>query len=134
MTALGRVESMKAHIWMRTEHPGRFILQWWSAEDSGKRYDMSVEIPEYNERDNTSCVQIPQAEEPALQPLTRYFYQVSDEASGTLLGQGTFETAPKDENQTPERFSVAVMSCNNQPFDARGRVLPASAQMLKAAR
>jgi Cu/Zn superoxide dismutase len=62
-----------------------------------------------------------------------YRFQVVHIESGREIGSGRFETAPASSKDAPERFSFAIMSCN-QPFNKNGGISRSSTRMLKALR
>lgn len=124
--AIGSVTAHTARLWMRSEKPGRLRVSWQG--ESGESGEAALEIAQENERDNTGTVQLPAAGR--LRPLTRYFYRVVHE-SGHALGEGSFITAPDCAAATPEKFSIAFMSCH-QPFDENGEILPEAQEMMRA--
>lgn len=131
IVAVGRIDPDAAQVWMRTHQPGRFIIRWWPEGEEDAAEEHPFEIPADNERDNTWAVRLPAAGG-ALRSLHRYHFRVTA-AAGRLVGQGRFETAPRTAVDTPTRFSIGIMSCN-QPFDDEGRVREKDQKMLLAAR
>jgi alkaline phosphatase D len=102
-------------------------LSWQPKHDRGRSGQAEAEITEENVTDNTITL-----DAEGLEPLTTYDFEVVSHA-GEVVGRGGFETAPDGAGQTPEKFSFAVMSCN-QPFNRNGRVYPGAGQMLEAAK
>lgn len=134
MVSVSTIKSNSARLWIRSEKPGTLCLRWWknsNQEDIQKEY---IEIKEENKNDNTYSAGLPiTSENKLLEPLTQYSYEVKHTADDHLIGAGTFETAPAHMDQTPSRFSIALMSCN-QPFDEDGSVRLEAVQMLRAAK
>lgn len=134
MVAIGAVGPDWVRLWCRAAEPGRLTAAVWPHDDATARIEASTVLAADNRRGNTCALQLPaQPGRAGLKPLTRHRFCVLHEASGRELGAGSFETAPASAADTPERFSIAVMSCH-QPFDHAGRVMPGSEQMLRAAR
>jgi alkaline phosphatase D len=129
MVAVGAVGAHSARLWMRAERPGRLQVRWWPDDQAHDVAETSVVVPGDDARDHTCSIEITDA----LAPLRHYRFRVVHAADEHLLGEGCFETAPAKPQDTPERFSVAVMSCH-QPFDEQGYVRPSAVQMLRAAR
>lgn len=128
--AVGRVEARCAQLWMRTRRAGPYAVHWWPEDAPQRAACLRLEVPEDNERDNTCAVSLP-GEGPALAPLHRYRFRVTGD--DRVVGEGRFETAPEHPDETPERFSFGIMSCN-QPFDAHGYVCDDARRMLRATR
>ena len=66
-----------------------------------------------------------------LRPLSVYRFRIVHEASGQIIGEGRFETAPAQIGDTPSRIAIALMSCN-QPFDRNGVPKTRAEQMYHA--
>jgi alkaline phosphatase D len=132
MVAIGAVEARSARLWMRTERPGTLNVCWWPEDDPHMTAQGDIYIPEVNTRDNTFSVQVPEdfPSASALTPLRSYCFRVMHRSSGACIGAGRFATAPAHLTETPERFSLALMSCH-QPFDENGVLTPQSEQMLR---
>ncbi|MFZ0390844.1 MAG: hypothetical protein WAN36_10340, partial [Calditrichia bacterium] len=135
MVSIGRVDSDAARIWVRVQQSGRLQILWNEKNNSGNPYEDFLEIPENNRRDNTGSIRIPgeKGNAPPLKSMTEYEVQVRHTGDGHLVGKGRFETAPQSPAETPERFSLAVMSCN-QPFGEDGSQRPNADHMLQAAK
>ncbi len=135
MVAVGKVDPHSARLWLKSHGTGRHRVKWWSETDAGGGGETVVEIPEENPRDNTASLLVPPKEDvgAALSPLTPYRFRIIREADGNIVGEGRFETAPESVDQTPRRFSVALMSCH-QPLDKNGEITPAAGRMLRAVR
>lgn len=124
--AIGRMGPDRARLWVRSEVAGRLHLSWQS--DSAEGGERSIEIPQNNDADNTAAIDLPVTGK--LRSLTRYRYRVTHERGGAI-GEGEFETAPASAAETPEKFSIALMSCH-QPFNADGTFLEDSQAMVRA--
>ena len=132
MVAVGSVTAATARVWIRSHRPGRIRLDYWRRGDADSARGVETEIPDDAVADRTTCIALPEGGEPGgLRPAARYDFRVVHESGGAAIGQGSFETAPRDADSAPARFSMALMSCN-QPFDNHGRVLAASTDMLAA--
>lgn len=124
--AIGRIGAHNARLWFRSGTPGRVAIEWeGEGGDSGRA---SAEIAHENDGDNTGAVEIPGSGR--LRPLARYFYRARHE-DGHILGEGNFVTAPASAAETPEKFSIALMSCH-QPFDDNGEIMADASAMLRA--
>ena len=127
MVAVGAVTSHSARIWLRSHKHGSIVLDWKSEDSPKIQGRKNAVVSKENQTDNTLTIDIT-----GLEARTLYNFYVLRE-NNELLGQGRFETAPDSEIDTPERFSFAIMSCN-QPFDRQGRVYKEAGQMLRAIR
>lgn len=134
MVAIGAIDAHWARLWVRSDRPGALIVRWWRKGEERYFEETRLEIVEENERDNTCSVQLPPdfTKGGRLIPLCRYGFRVTRLADGHILGEGSFETAPGHPEQTPSRFSIALMSCH-QPFTRKGAVAKKAVQMLRAA-
>lgn len=131
MAAVGLVAPRKVRLWMRTRRPGNVRVSWSQENSSLPEFERILVVPEGSERDNAYAFEVPGEAGPGLLPLTRYRYRISHVSDGELIGEGHFETAPERPADTPDRFSVAVMSCN-QPFSKEGRIVISAREMLTA--
>lgn len=132
MVAVGLVTPASARVWIRSARSGRIRIDYWLQGDTGSTRRADALIADESRADHTTCVSLPAGrDEPPLRAATRYAFRVVHAASGTPLGEGGFDTAPRNARSAPPRFSIALMSCN-QPFDDSGRVLPAGVDMLTA--
>lgn len=131
MTAVGAVTSRSARIWLRSERPGNLKI-CWRPQAGGPEGEKRFAIEEDNLGDNTCAVDLPdESEQMALNPLTSYRYEVERDDNAEKIGEGLFETSPTSVEETPSKFSIALMSCN-QPFDSTGKVCKEARQMLRA--
>ena len=128
LVSIGLVEPYEVRLWIRSTKPGRLIVYWWPEELVSRSNQLFVDIHPSNDTDNTATVQVG----PGLTPAARYGYRVTRDDDQHVLGEGVFETAPAHPDETPARFSIALMSCN-QPFNKDGSVNEISLQMLRAA-
>ncbi|ADE15203.1 Phosphodiesterase/alkaline phosphatase D-like protein [Nitrosococcus halophilus Nc 4] len=134
MVSVSAVKARSARLWIRSERPGILRLRWWKMGDQENAQEGYIEIEYENKNDNTRSVELPlTVDNLFLEPLTWYVYEVKNVADDQLIGVGSFETAPDHPDQTPHRFSIALMSCN-QPFNEDGSVRLESIQMLRAAK
>lgn len=127
MAAVGAVSEREARIWIRNPEPERPSIQWWPADDPESSVRCAFPAAPLAERDFTASVRLT-----GLRPLTRYRFRVAGRGDRTV-GEGGFETAPDGPENTPPRFSVALMSCN-QPYTPRGTVPEAVEEMFAAVR
>jgi alkaline phosphatase D len=133
MVAVGLVEARAVRLWMRSERTGNLHLRWWPDGDAQACSQVDICVPVTNACDNTLSVRIPD-DFPSTQPLTPlrpYRFRVTHEADGQLVGEGRFTTTPERPEDTPARYAIALMSCN-QPFDEHGVLTAPSDQMLRA--
>jgi alkaline phosphatase D len=117
MVGIGKTGSTSVRIWLRSPSTGEHTIEVWQSGSPKKKQTARFTIPDRG-NDNTHSVQFPddfQGLNP-LRPLKRYQYRVLSKQDKTLIGRGRFDTAPAKPEDTPERFSIAVMSCH-QPFD-----------------
>ena len=119
LIAVGSTDARSVRLWCRTERAGRFRLHLRAAGPA-PALDRTVTFDVPGERDNTVGLAYPDGfpGEPPLAPLTRYLASIAADDGTIVVGEATFETAPLTPGDTPERFSIGVLSCH-QPFDAR---------------
>jgi alkaline phosphatase D len=127
MVGVGMTGPGSVRLWMRTESPGIHELQIIGARGSRSS---KVRIPAGAPGDQTLAVTYPPPNEPPLDPMTKYRFRVVREGDGRVMGEGSFETAPARDADTPSKVVIAVMSCH-QPFDEHGGILPESDRMLR---
>ena len=124
LVAVGAVDTSSARIWLRSEVPGRHIVE---VLDGGAGRRVEVDVPTAPERCNVAVAVLD-----GLQPGRRHEIVVRRPADTTWpereLGRATFRTAPASPTAV-ERFSIGVMSCH-QPFDENGDVQPEARAML----
>ncbi len=132
IVAVGKTGPESVRLWMRTRAPGRYRV-WWQPEGAAGEAgaERTVEMPPDEKSDHTLGFMLP-GEGAALEPLQRYRYRITSQEDGRLVGEGRFETAPREAADTPACFSFAAMSCN-QPFGESGAVRADARQMLAAA-
>jgi alkaline phosphatase D len=133
MTAVGAVTSHSARIWTRCNRTGEFRIRCW--DDRGvASFEKHFEVKKDNSGDNTWAIDLPgESGKGGLKPLTLYRYLVERNDGSERIGEGRFESSPDSPAETPSRFSIALMSCN-QPFDSAGRIRKDAVQMLRAMR
>jgi alkaline phosphatase D len=129
MVAVGITGPRWVRLWMRTDVPGMHEIQILG--DSRGARSMKIMIPAGQPGDNTMAATYPRsAEHPPLEPLTKYRYRIVRTGDSTPLGEGSFETSPARDDDTPQKVVIALMSCH-QPFTARGTIAEESARMLR---
>jgi alkaline phosphatase D len=127
MVGVGMTGPGFVRLWMRTESPGVHELQIIGARGSRSS---KVMIPAGPVGDQTLAVTYPPPNEPQLAPMTKYRFRVVRTGDGRVMGEGSFETAPAREVDTPPKVVIALMSCH-QPFDEHGGILPESDRILR---
>ena len=132
MVGVGMTKARSVRLWMRAEHPGDHEIEILPLENANDRITVATTIPLDNKTDNTHSVLYPDdfPGKPPLRALTGYAYRVTNRNDRMLVGEGRFETAPEHADQTPEEFSIAVMSCH-QPFDTNGALSERNMRMLR---
>lgn len=132
MVGVGKVGPHSARIWMRSQRPGKHVLQVWPSGFPSKKQTAQVKVLKKG-NDNTCSILFPD-DFPDLSPLLslkKYRYKVTSSPDDSLIGEGGFETAPAKPEETPKQFSIGVMSCH-QPFDeTSGKLSEPSMRMLK---
>ena len=132
MVGVGKVGPTSARIWMRSSQSGQHAVEVWPWGSRRSVARGEFKIPDRG-NDHTHSILLPD-DLPGLhplQPLTRYGYRVLSDSDETVVGEGRFETAPERPEDTPKRFSIAVMSCH-QPFDeTSGKLSEPSMRMLR---
>ncbi|MFP4031937.1 MAG: alkaline phosphatase D family protein [Desulfococcaceae bacterium] len=127
MATVGAVTARTARIWIRNPAEGLPSIQWWPEDRSESPSQSAFSMPPDPDRDFTGGVRIT-----GLEPLTRYGFRVAG-PDNQPVGEGGFETAPESPDETPPRFSIALMSCN-QPFTPAGDVPESVEEMFGAVR
>ncbi len=127
MAAVGTIGPRTARIWVRSSHPGRPVIRYWPADRPESPGETVFPKALEAERDFTGSIRLTR-----LDPLTRYRFRVVG-PENRILGEGGFETAPEGPTDTPRRFSIALMSCN-QPFTPSGDVPESVEEMFGAVR
>lgn len=117
MVGVGETGSDFARIWIRSDKPGEILITVNSQEERVTIDDAAA--------DWTQTVVIK-----GLKPLTRYEYNVVRLSDNELIGKGQFETFPKKPEDTPDKVSIALMSCH-QPFSDDNIVSERRMRLLK---
>jgi alkaline phosphatase D len=127
MVAVGMTGPGWVRLWMRSEVSGPLELQI-----SGPRGSTTTKVTiDGGPGDKTLAVTYPRpGEHPALDPATKYRFRIVRTADGQPLGEGSFETSPARDSDTPSKVVIALLSCH-QPFGDRGTMLPESERMLR---
>ncbi len=129
MIAVGITGPRWVRLWMRTDVPGIHEIQIFGGRLG--QQNLKVLVPPGQLGDKTLAITYPRsAENPPLDPLTRYRYRVVRTSDGNPLGEGSFETSPVGDADTPSKVVIALMSCH-QPFNDRGTVTPEADRMLR---
>jgi alkaline phosphatase D len=135
MVGVGKVGHRSAQIWIRSHRPGKHRIKVWPSGFPSAEQTANVTIPDRG-NDHTYSVLFPDGFPglSPLRPLKRYLFSVSSSPDNRPVGTGRFETAPEKPDDSPERFSIAVMSCH-QPFDeTSGKLSEPSMRMLRLAK
>ena len=129
MVGVGITEPRSVRLWMRTDVPGIHELQ--IRDGSGATRSVRVEVPAGQAGDNTAVIPYPGATGlPPLNPLTRYRYSIVRTRDGEPLGEGSFETPPGRDDDTPQKVVIGLLSCH-QPFTDRGTISEEADRMLR---
>jgi alkaline phosphatase D len=129
MVAVGAASDRSARLWLRSDTPGPFTVE--IRPRGGEPRTATVADLREPGADGTMSFAVPD-DAPALGPLApgaEHEFRITASATGDLVGQGRFETAPAPGSRGA--FSFAFMSCH-QPFKHGGAVHPDSARMLTA--
>jgi len=124
MTAVGAVTDTTARIWLRSDLPGEVSVTVQPKGKPALRQELPV-LTTDTDADLTQAVLVNN-----LSPLTEYRYEVRRVAGNRLLGKGRFETFPAIDADTPEKVSIALMSCH-QPFGDDGKRCEKRMRLLK---
>ena len=108
MVAVGEVGPTSARIWIRSDKPGKVKVIVYPRGKPKLKKEYFLNIKDKS-RDLTDTILIQ-----GLNPLIKYKYIVV--RLRTKIGEGKFETFPGKQEDTPKKFSIAVMSCH-QPFN-----------------
>lgn len=131
LVAVGAVDQRSARLWFRAERPGRYVVSVQGA-NLAPHGQATVEVAPENARDNTAVLVYPDEAPgaPALLPLHRYTFHVESEDHTVVVGEGAFETAPANFDQTPAIFSIGMVSCH-QPYNSDGDLSADSVRLLQ---
>jgi alkaline phosphatase D len=128
MVRVGITGPRWVRLWMRTDVPGMHELHILGG--SGGSKSTKIMIPAGQPGDKTAAITYPRSSEhPPLDPRTKYRYRIVRTSDGTPWGEGSFETSPAGDGDTPQKVVIAVMSCH-QPFTEQGTIAPEAARML----
>jgi alkaline phosphatase D len=127
MVGVGMTGPGSVRLWMRSEVPGVHELQIKRGSGGARR--LRITIPSGQEGDNTAVIPYPEPAGPSLDPLTRYQYRIIRAADGASVGEGSFETPPGRDGDTPQKVVIGLLSCH-QPFTERGTISPEAVRML----
>ncbi len=132
MVAVGRATANSVRLWMRSETAGHHEIEIWPLDNSEPGAEVTTTIPSNNNTDNTHTIVYPDDFPKArpLKALTRYGYRITKGDTRLSVGEGCFETAPEKPESTPEKVSIACMSCH-QPFNTDGAFSERSMRMLR---
>ena len=129
MVGVGITGPRRVRLWMRTDVPGMHELQILGGSRGTKSTKIMIQSGQRG--DKTMAITYPQSpQQPPLDPLTKYRYRIVRTSDGTPLGEGSFETSPAGDGDTPKKVVIAVMSYH-QPFTDQGTIAPESARMLR---
>ena len=129
MVGVGITEPRSVRLWMRTDVPGIHEVQILGGSSATR--SVRVEVPAGQAGDNTAVIPYPgPTGHPPLDPLTRYRYRIVRTSDGEPLGEGSFETPPGRDGDTPQKVVIGLLSCH-QPFTDRGTISPEAGRMLR---
>ena len=126
MVGVGMTGPGWVRLWMRSEVPGMHELQIIKGKGSKSS---KIIIPPDNRSDNTIAITYPPTSEPKLEPRTKYRFRVVRTSDAKLVGEGSFETSPPSDGDTPQKVVIGLVSCH-QPFTDRGTISPQAERML----
>ncbi len=127
MVMTGHVDAHRATVWLRSEAPGQHEVAVRAA-DGQDNHTFYFRHDADQSSDYTTSVLL--GDERPLHSGTQYRYEVRG-PDGRVLGEGQFETSPSEPDAAPQKFAIALASCN-QPFRDDGTVEPHALGMLKA--
>lgn len=129
MIGVGITGPRSVRLWLRSDVPGPHEIQILGGKQGPR--SVQVVVSPGQPGDKTLAVSYPRPSiDPPLDPLTRYRYRIVRSVDGTPLGEGSFETSPTGDIDTPQKVSIALISCH-QPFNNRGTVTPEADRMLR---
>jgi alkaline phosphatase D len=131
LCAVGAVDARSARFWLRAREPGTHVLELWPEQQRARAVTLRFEVSADPGRDGTHLMLYPDDLPGArpLEPAARYEFGMFRDRGACPLGEGSFETAPRSAHDSPDRFSIAFMSCH-QPFDDAGNPHPDGLTML----
>jgi alkaline phosphatase D len=132
MVAVGMTTSTSVRLWMRTQRPGKHRIEIYPGNPNQSNIVVETTVGADNSNDHTHSVLYPD-DFPNAAPLVsnnRYRYRIVRTQDTTPLGEGFFGTAPASDAETPDKYSIAVMSCH-QPFNSDGSISDRSMRMLR---
>jgi alkaline phosphatase D len=129
MLGVGMTGSRSVRLWMRSDVAGMHELQILGQSSGTTR--VNIMIPAGQPGDKTAAITYPRplSNDVPLNPLTKYRYRIIRTSNGEPLGEGSFETSPAGDADTPNKVVIALISCN-QPFTNRGTIEPKADKML----
>ena len=125
--ALGTVTPTDVRIWLRSEDP--VSLEITNIGGNGNRQVVEVDPSQADASDFTMSFNVSDLGV-RLCSSSRYRYVATTRGKEHPFAEGQFETAPKCESETPERFGIAIASCH-EPFNEEGEVEEQAEQMLQ---
>ena len=132
MVAVGKVTPVSVRLWMRSSRPGKHHIEIDPYTEGEPTIIVPTVIAGDGAADFTHSVEYPR-DFPGAAPLTpssRYNYRIVRDSDGAPIGAGRFATTPASDDQTPEGYAVALMSCH-QPFNTDGELSERSVRMLR---
>ncbi len=125
----GMVGEDAARVWFRSPHAGvEHVVQLFDLQ--GELLARARVVPR-EETDGTTLVRVPDELSPrvSLSPGRTYFVRVASDAGFST--EARFHTAPCARDESPQRFSFAVLSCH-QPYGDDGRISDGALELLRA--
>jgi hypothetical protein len=115
MVGVGITEPRSVRLWMRTDVPGIHELQILGGSSAIR--SVRVEVPAGQAGDNTAVIPYPgPTGHPPLDPLTRYRYRIVRTSDGEPLGEGSFETPPGGDGETPQKVVIGLLTLTLHKF------------------
>ena len=129
MVGVGMTGPGSVRLWMRTDILGIHELQILGGSRATR--SVRVDVSAGQAGDNTAVIPYPGSiGHPPLDPLTRYRYRIVRTGDGKPVGEGSFETPPSRDSDTPQKVVIGLLSCH-QPFTDRGTISPEADRMLR---
>ena len=123
MVGVGMTDAASVRLWLRSAAAGAHEAQITGGTGGVK--SVKFLIPAGKPGDKTFVVNAPN-----LDPLTKYKYRIIRSADKKPVGEGSFETSPAGDTDTPNKVAIGLISCH-QPFTSRGSLDPRSTRMLR---